>query len=326
MTTITNSQSKAFLDCTKAYDYKFGQLLTPRRMGLPLKRGAWLHELLEAHYNGYGWKKRNKELAKEFNKMFEEEREYYGDLPTICANIMKAYCYWWKDEDADWEIVEVERKFEVELPSGHTFLFKIDALIEDDYGIWLLEHKSHKNIPGDNQRFIDIQSTRYVWGLRQLGYDVQGVIWNYLRTKEPTKPPQLKRGGISMAKKYDTELFTFVQALKEYGLNPRDFRDRILSLKNHSTYFRRERVPRPEHMMVQMVKEIDEVASQIERGYDIIRNIRTSCVRNCDYLELCMTELYGGDKEQVERLNFRKADTRDYYGLEAVKGGLEIGE
>ena len=318
---ITNSQAKTFLRCSQQYDYKFSRLLTPRRVGLPLKRGSWLHELLETHYAGGDWKDKHKELTKEFMKLFEEEREYYGDLPTICKNIMLAYLYRWRDEDSEWTVIETERKFEVELPKGNTLVFKVDAIIEDDYGRWLVEHKSHKTIPNDNYRFIDIQSARYVWGLNQLGWDIQGVIWNYIRTKEPTKPPQLKRGGISMARKYDTELFTFLRALREYGLNPADYRDKILTLKNHSTYFRRERVPKPPHVIETLVKEIDYTASKIERGYRPVRSIERGCLFACDYLELCMTELYGGDAQQVERLNFRKATIEDYYGLEGLKAG-----
>ena len=88
---ITNSHVKSFNRCRRQYWYKFDQLLVPKVTALPLKRGSWLHELLEAHYTGYGWEKKNDELGAEFYRLFDEEREMYGDLPTICGHIMESY-------------------------------------------------------------------------------------------------------------------------------------------------------------------------------------------------------------------------------------------
>lgn len=316
---ITNSQAKAFLRCQNQYSYKFDRLLVPKMLALPLKRGSWLHELLEAHYRGEDWRQANEELAIEFNRMFEEERERFGDLPTICADIMQAYVYHWREEDAGFKILAVEETFEVDLPHGHTLKFRVDGIVEDDYGRWLLEHKSHKTYPNDNYRFIDVQSSRYVWALNKLGWEIEGVIWNYLRTKQPTKPKMTKMGRLSKAK-LDTELFTYVRGLKELGLDPRDYSDVISRLKKHNTFFRRERVPKPKKVIETFVREIVHTADTIERGYHPDRSVERSCSHSCDYLELCMTELYGGDARQVQNLRYRGATEQDYYGLQLDEG------
>ena len=320
---ITNSQAKSYQRCHRQYDYKYGQLLTPLSVGLPLKRGSWLHELLEADLRGKDWRERNEELETEFNRLFEEERERYGNLPLICENIMESYVYHWREERASWKILAVEEKFEIELPDGHTLVFKVDGIIEDDYGQWLLEHKSHKTIPNDNYRFIDIQSARYVWGLMKLGWDIQGVIWDYIRTKEPSKPKLLQDGTRLSRAKLDTDLFTYVSALKEYGLDPRDYRDVILRLKEHNNFFRRERVPKPPRVINTLVEELVHVADEIEGGYHPDRSIERGCAFSCDYLEVCMTELYGGDAEQIRKLKYRTASEDDYYGLEGLAEGLQ---
>lgn len=325
---ITNSQSKTYLRCPQQYDYKFRQLLTPRRVALPLERGGWLHDLLEAHYEGGDWKAAHAARTLEFMRMFEEEREYYGDLPRACENIMRSYLHWWRDADEEFKVITVEQKFECDLPNGNLLVFKVDGIIENDYGLWLMEHKSHKKIPNDAHRFIDMQSSRYVWALQQLGWDIQGVMWNYIRTKEPSKPKLLKSGERLSAAKCDTDLFTYVRALKEYGLNPRDYRDKIISLKENNTFFRREYVPKPRQVMETLVRDIDNLAGKIEdeRGEPPLRNITYDCAHHCDFLQLCMTELYGGDGDQVRKLMFRSATTKDYYGLEGLAEGLQVGE
>lgn len=311
---VTNSTLKAFQRCHRQYYYKMHEKIVPRMVAIPLKRGTWMHELLEAYYGTGEWRPRHEEMTAEFDAMFDEEKEFYGgDLPAICERIMRSYVYRWREEDANWDVIAVEQEFEAPLPHGHTLKFKVDGIIEDDWGQWLLEHKNHKTIPDDNYRFIDIQSARYVWGLNKYhGFNIQGVLWNYLRMKPPGIPKLTKGGRLSRAK-IETDALTFVEALKNYGLDPRDFRDDIVRLKKHNPFFRRARVPKPDKVIETLVKEAVATADDIERGFKPVRTIDRSCTFSCNYLQLCMTELYGGDADQIRHSMFRSATADDYY-------------
>lgn len=310
---FSNSQLKAYQRCKRQYHYKFVEQIVPRRHALPLKRGSWLHELLEAKYSGRDWHERNDELAEEFYAMFEEEREMYGDLPTICAHIMRSYDYHWREEDATLTWIEVEKEFEVELPHGHTMVLKVDGIVEDDYGMWLAEHKTHKSFPTGEYRFVDMQSAKYVYALRKLGYPITGVMWNYLLTVEPKKPKLLKSGLRLSKAKVRTDAITFVEALREYGLDPADYKRDIIRLRDHADFFRRERVPKPEIITKTLVKEAIHVADEIERGFEPDRSIDRSCEMFCPYLDVCLTSLYGGDTDSIVRMNYQKATHEDYY-------------
>lgn len=285
----------------------------PRRSSLPLKRGSWLHELLEAKYSEGDWHERNEELAEEFNRMFDEEKEMYGDLPSICSHIMRSYDYHWKHEDVNMTWVAVEQEFEVELPHGHTMVFKVDGIVEDEYGMWLAEHKTHKSYPKGEYRFIDMQSAKYVYGLRKLGYPITGVLWNYLLTVEPKKPALLKDGTRLSKAKIRTDAITFMEAIKEYGLDLDDYKRDIVRLRDHADFFRRERVPKPEIVAKTLVREAIITADEIERGYEPTRSIDRSCEMFCPYMDVCLTELYGGDASSIISMNFQKATKDDYY-------------
>lgn len=317
---LSNSMAKAWQRCHKQYGYKYIQLITPRTSGLPLYRGNWLHELLEAYYNTGKWKWRHKELTKEYNKLFDEEKMMYGDLPTICGAIMVGYLRKWRAEEENWNIVGTEMQFDVPLPHGHTFRLKLDALVEDEWGLWLMEHKSHKKIPDSNYRFMDIQTARYYWAIEQVGYEPIGVLWNYIRTKVPTVPKLAyagtKRERMSTAK-IDTDAITYLKAVKDFGLDPRDYRDVILALKNNESFFVRERVPKPKEVSRRLVKDLVIIADEIEeaqdRGTDLIRTIDRSCAYMCSFTQPCLAELYGGDAKQILKANFRDATAVDYY-------------
>lgn len=310
---FSNSQLKAFQRCSRQYYYKFELEYVPRHSSLPLKRGSWLHELLEVKYKGGSWRKRHKELTEEFMGMFEEEREQFGNLPEACAHIMRSYEYKWREEDEDLTIIEVETEFEVELPHGHTMVFKIDGIVEDSWGMWLFEHKTHKSYPKGEYRFVDMQTAKYVYGLRKLGYPITGVLWNYLLTVEPTKPALLKNGTRLSNARIKTDAITFLEAIHEYGLDPDDYKRDIVRLRDHADFFRRERVPKPDLVAKQLVKEAILVADEIEGGFEPIRSIDRSCEMFCPYLGPCLMSLTGGDEQSMLRTGYQKATKDDYY-------------
>lgn len=315
---VTNSQIKSYQRCHRQFYYKVIQQLVPRQSPLPLKRGSWLHELLEARLRGQDWHERHDELTGEFMKLFEEEREIYGDLPDQCFRIMRAYEYRWRDEDSHLKVIAVEEEFEVELPHGHVMGFKVDGIVEDEWGMWLLEHKSHKSIPKDEYRFVDMQTAKYVWGLQKLGYPITGVLWDYLTTLTLQKPKLTQTGRLSRAK-IRTDPITYVETIREFGLDPRDYKDDIVRLKRGlEVLYRRERVPKPPKVMDTLVKEMiltaDDIERNIEGGFRPIRSIERSCERFCDYLPLCMTSLYGGDTKGIEHMQFEKGTKETYYG------------
>lgn len=314
---VTNSMLKTYLRCRRQFWYKFQKQLVPVKEGaLPLKRGSWLHALLEEMYKGGDWRTVHETLTADFNRMFVEEREYYGDLPTHCFRIMRAYEYFWRDADREFEVLEVEKTFDVPLPHGHTYRFRLDGLVADGYGTWIFEHKSHLSIPRSDYRFIDPQSARYFWGLENLGVPITGILWNYLSTLS-LSTPQLTATGRLSRRKIRTDPFTYVEGLKSLGIDPADYKSDIIKVKQRlPELYRRERVPKPPKVAERLVEEMVYVADEIERGIKPIRTIERSCETQCSFLPLCLTSLYGGDSDQIRSTQYRKATASDYYAFE----------
>jgi hypothetical protein len=316
----TNSKLKAFRRCKRSYYYKFVEDLVPKTIGEPLRRGTWLHELLEYHYGGGNWRVRHAELTAEFDSLFDEEKDYYGDLPGLCERIFASYVFHYREEDAGLKVIALEEKCEVPMPgTDHVMVFKFDMIAEDENGRWLFEDKSHTKIPGDDYRFLDTQSNQYVWGLNELGTygHIDGICWNYLRAKPPTIP-KLKKNGELSKRKIDTDAYTFLKALKEYGLEPADHRDVLLRLKQgSSTFFRRNYVPTTPQVVKTILEEAVHAADEIERGFLPDRTIDRSC-EYCSYKDLCVVDLYQGNRDQLIKLKYKKAEKGDYYGYEEI--------
>ncbi len=163
----SNSMLKTFQRCPRQADYKYARRLKPKSVKLPLKRGKWMHSLLEAHYKAEAgmetppWQDVHKALTNDFSKLFDEEKEKLGDLPRECDRLMRGYLWHYKEHA--WKVLGVEGMLEAELPGGSIFRGRYDMLIEDEYGIWLVDHKNMKRLPNHALRMLDTQAPRYVW-------------------------------------------------------------------------------------------------------------------------------------------------------------------
>lgn len=327
---VTHSMLKTFRRCPKQAEYKYVHRLKPRRLGQPLKRGTWFHALLEAYHGGGDWKAVHRQLTREFSKLFDEEKDYYGDMPTEMARIMISYIWHYKADP--WKYHEVEMQLEAPLPDGTIYRGKVDALIENQFGLWLVDHKTHKTLPDHSFRLLDAQSALYIWAAWQNDIPVLGFIWNYVRWKAPSVPHLLKAGNRISDSKIDTDYPTFVKALKKYKEENPQFviRDRDRQLAKYlqstryefgktqtSTFFRRDILEKPDAMIDEVVMEnyrtAQRMATYYEGGQAVERVVDRGCTFSCSYTDLCTAELIGANTRPLLKQNYEVGDPNDYY-------------
>lgn len=322
---LTNSMLGAFRRCIKQSEYKYVHRLKPKMLGKPLKRGTWVHSLLEEDAKGGDWKALHKKFVQRFNTMFDEEKDYYGDLPDEISRIMKSYFWHYKNDP--WKYHEVELELTAELPNGVLLRIKFDGLIENQFGLWLIDHKTHKTLPNITYRMLDTQSPIYVWVARQNGIPVNGFIWNYIRWKAPTIPQLLKDGSRLSKTARDFDYPTLKKALKGYGLDPAPYQDQLDVLKNQrykhgelgtSSFFRREVFEKPDELINRVLKEAMRSADRMN-SYDwsdpeaVERTVGRHCEFMCSYSDLCTMELMGGNTRPLIRQNYEVGDPMSYY-------------
>lgn len=325
---LTNSMLTAFRRCIKQSEYKYVHRLKPVRLGSPLKRGTWIHSLLEEDAKGGDWKKLHKKLTAQFNNMFDEEKDFYGDLPTEIHTTMKSYFWHYKKDP--WIYHETELELTAELPNGVLLRIKFDALIENQWGLWLVDHKSHKTLPKLDYRLLDTQSPIYTWVAHQNDIPVNGFIWNYLRWKQPTKPKLAyagtKRERLSLAA-IDTDYPTFLRGLKELGQDPADHAAKLAQLKSQryapgepqtSEFFRRDVFEKSPELIERVLKEAMRTADRMN-NYDwtdrdaVERTVGRHCEFMCSYKDLCTNELLGNNLRPLLRQNYEVGDPMSYY-------------
>lgn len=329
---ITHSMLKTFRRCEMCAYFKYILRLKPKLLKKPLKRGTWVHTLLEAQGNGEDWRALHKHFSQEFEQMFDEEKDYYGDMPTEIGRIMDSYA--WHYANDPWEYKANEFTLEAEFPDGTLYRGKVDALIENEYGLWLVDHKTHRSLPDLQFRLRDSQSALYLWAARENGLPVQGFIWNYLRWKPASIPKLVDKNRRLSKAACDTDYPTYVRALKRYK---RDYEETFVVsaediekakyLKRHqyeigkpqtSEFFRRDVLEKSDEMLDRVMMMNYRTALRMQNyDFDDIDSIEMADPQQRgffeDYEDLHVAHIMGGNVKQLIKQNYTFGDPNDYY-------------
>lgn len=328
-TISTHSMLKTFRRCPKQADYKYVHRLKPRYLGRPLRLGSWMHKLEEVFYNGGDWREEHRYQSHKFNELFDEERDVIGDLPRDCERLMESYLWHYRHED--WKVLETEFTLEAELPDGSIFRGRVDNLIEDQFGLWIVDHKWHGRLPTHEYRILDAQSVGYMWAALRSGIPVQGHIWNYGRSKVPTVPELTKTGLISRWARMDTDYPTAAKWIRDHKEELRGGTARYLpkleilkkqqyqpGMPNMSPFFRRVVVEKSKRMVEQGMRELYHTHKRMhnypwEKKNAIERVPDRSCLFTCSYIDICSAELVTGAVPVDIRRRYSVGDPMDYY-------------
>lgn len=337
----THSMLKAYLSCPKAAQYKYAErlkkkLLTARDQ--PLKRGTWVHELLETYYKGDDWKDVHRRNTAKFNKLMDSEKEELRDLPAECLRMFRSYLWHYgantNDPHHGWEVLGTEVTFEAVWPDSEDgndiYRCRVDLLVEDQYGLLIVDHKTHKTLPGHTFRVLDAASPLYIWAARESGYDVRGFLWNYIRTKAPTVPKMVyvgtKREKLSEAV-IDTDYPTYARTVKTLGLDhtAEPIASKLRNLKAQrwkegapqtSTFFQREILEKDDDMISRAIATAMRTRDRMHNDFDDFEVTERNMGRSCDWCtfrNLCTVEMVGGMGDHIRRKEFRVGDPLDYY-------------
>lgn len=319
MTSLSISQSKvkSWLHCKNAYYYAHVLKLERRITSRPLQFGNWFHALLECRINGTNWKKKHRELKRAFNALplSAEDKDKIGNLPGDVLLIFKAYQRAYKNDNIEYLLLDEDNDYaeqfaSVPLMKGIDFDFVLDAFIGNSEGKqFIFDHKCMQTTPGQFIRDGDLQSATYEWGVRELDIDVAGMVWDYVCSKPPTVPKILQSGAMSKAATA-TWYRVAMQVIQENGLQPGDYKyDFLDGLKgNEEKHFSRVwQIYRPKTMKL-LMGDVKDVAKDIQKNAGTVRtrNYSYTCDR-CDFRDLCLTELRGGDTKTMKRTIYKES-------------------
>lgn len=297
----SQSKVKCWRRCPKSFDYKYNQSLQRRAAPVALLRGTTIHAMLEAQIKGTDWKIPLEEYRKTFSSLWGEEAEGYP-TPEELESMFLRYNKHWANDGLDYggrAEIEIQAEF-----GGLKFKGIIDALPDDSQGRrWLDDHKTHKVLPDEHARFSDIQTVLYYWAMLENSESVDGILWDYIRTKPPAIPETLVKGGLSKRKNIDTDADTYLAEIRRLGLREEDYSD-ILALVAKNTFFKRVYLPNPSQGLIsEVVRDFFDTCQEIEFASKFPRNMTKDC-KSCTYYSICSAEVRGLDSSFIRKQMF----------------------
>jgi hypothetical protein len=193
MIRVSNSQLGQFDRCHFAWHLGYEQGWAAKEVAQPLALGSFVHELLAIYY-------RNKDnvdpdefinLASENYLMEAGSNLQKLEIVQRGLTIVKRYIPYAKQQDKHWNVIDVEKRFEIPLvtPMGVEYVLEgiIDLLYATGNGnLWLVDHKTvgHGKFWSDIEILMEPQMPTYAAGLRELGMPIFGITYNMLNTYE----------------------------------------------------------------------------------------------------------------------------------------------
>ena len=254
------------------YKFKYIEGLEPVTKSIQLTIGAVIHEAFDMFYKGFG----DIEILKYINDAFDLEisKQEVADIEDLVIGKYIALGMWqFYPYKTLSDFQEIYSEEEVHIPIGNYELtIKVDGRIKKDDCWWIRELKTTTySLRQFEQRMAtSAQVTGYVYGMKKKGYDIKGVMFDYI------KKPILRKNKMEDMYSFGTRIM-------------KDYQDRF------KLYYGRLYTYRTDTDLKLYEKDMLAIASEIEKrkaSGEFFRN-QDACYNfnsECPYLKVCRTE------------------------------------
>lgn len=198
VTLVTYSELDTYRQCPLKHQWSYvDRWREDPKEGTALARGSLWHNVMECHY----W------LIKLYPKISHKDlmvfalQHWLTDPNSGDQNEDQKLITWMYEgyleryaKDQDWRLVAIEQAGRVPLPnpsggrSRFWLQFKIDLVVADTRGVWLVDHKSARDFSREAEIDIDDQFGLYTWALKKLGLPIIGTVRSDARTQRNKGP------------------------------------------------------------------------------------------------------------------------------------------
>jgi hypothetical protein len=270
---ISNNSTSILRSCPKKYYWTYVEGLKPLRKSQSLLLGSVLQDSFNLFYNG----STKVEVHQYINKIMEEEilkvspteEEDFWVTKYTLTGMWLGYPF----RRDSFTNIKPEMELTVDLMPGVKIVLRIDGLVTDDMNrLWIRELKttSQSFQQFETKSRTSSQGTLYIWAVRKAGYDVHGIIYDYI------KKPLLRKNVKDDIHSYGARI------LNDYSDRPEYY------YKRHSAYRNVVELKLFEHDLCIWAREILRRYSSNEwpRNQDNCWNYNSEC----PFLKICYSE------------------------------------
>jgi hypothetical protein len=307
---VSQSKVKTYRRCHYAYFLKYVKHLRRRQIKRPFQFGRIVHKMVEAEANADDPFEVLNKVSLDNQKLFTAEKEMYGEIIEDIRTIMTAYFDYYRDEKLIYYRKarrSAEHELTITIADNIDLICIIDAIARTPNNLrWIVERKTFSKAVNEDERWRNLQACIYIKALEIAGWPaVDGMCWDYIKSKPPTVPQLLKSGKLS--KKRLDSLPSVVRAtIKKHNLKITDYQSLIQSTEaNLKNYFYRVYTPVHENIVERVWEDFIATAKEIRdtHGTKKDKNIERHCSW-CDFESICRAEMQNLDVDMIIRREY----------------------
>jgi len=222
MLELSYNNGSTFRSCQKKFYWRYVEHLEPVIKLPSLTLGAVLHDGFDQFYKGMADTDVYHFIGQKFNE--EISKQEVSDQEDLLVAKYIALGMWLNypyKKLKEYDSIESEERFEVPLCEGVKLVGKVDGRIAQYGNWWVRELKtsglSQRQFEGRCQ--TSAQGTGYVYGLTKMGYDIKGIMYEYI------KKPILRKGVNETADEFGRRI------MHDYKTRPKLYYNRYLSYR-----------------------------------------------------------------------------------------------
>jgi hypothetical protein len=296
---ISASSLRSFLGCKRRYMFEYVERLRPVTRAAPLTIGSAVHSGMRHLLSSSSivTKEGIREAVTE--AYAPEEIELAGPEPEIAVEAVcafDAHVNW-----RGWDILETEKRFEIQVGHGRRLIGYMDGVVAQDGILYTLEHKTASGGVSDaylHHLLWDIQATAYIMAARAMGYEVCGVLYNFLPKPTikrlyatPEECRKYKRDGSLYASQrvFDETDAEYVERVRAWYAENGDLFSQHIATRN-------------DNQLKSMVTSISQIVTDMRRCESTgayYRNPGACAIMSCPFASICLE-----DTPEIREANF----------------------
>lgn len=338
MIEIRGSEASTFQRCRLKWKYQWVDGLKPKRPNGKLFFGTLFHKYLESYYMNDDFT-----ALKDMTTLFDDtdtsrmEQVELDELWDMALTISQNYVRRWSDAKSMQNTIATELKFRIPYGDDLMYYGTIDRIyLDQDKRLWFTDYKTVASVEQyEDNAEMDRQISRYWWAVQQMtkgaieywnpnteewesrvwklvqGKEVAGFVYDIIKKDMPHPPEVLKKGGLSKAKNQKTSFELYRQAIRDHGLDDRDYEDILVYLRDKpDPFFKRVEVFRTQGEVDASMEELLLVARDMHNPR-IYRNITKDCSWDCDFKGLCQASMDGSNVDMLINLMFDREEVKN---------------
>lgn len=187
---LSYNNGSTFRGCQKKFYWRYVEHLEPITKLPSLTLGSVIHEGFDLFYKGGSDQEVYDYILDKFNSEISKQEVSDQEDLLIAKYIAMGMWLYYPYKKREFTKISSEEDFRIPLMDGVDFIGKVDGRILKDDRWWVRELKT----TGLDQRKFEgrcqtsAQGTGYVYAMTRLGYDVKGIMYDYIMK------PRLRKG------------------------------------------------------------------------------------------------------------------------------------